>query len=250
MTIRHTPAACLAAVLLLLGLSLDAFAGSPTSSGATQQAQSWTWPLQPAPEVTAYFDPPSTPYGPGHLGVDLLGHPGQSVHATAAGTVSFAGQVAGKPVVVVDHGQERSTYEPVVAGVRRGDQVMTGQPIGTLVLMAGHCLPFACLHLGRRMDDTYLDPLHLLGGGPVRLLPRDTAMPVPASPDPPARYHTPILTPPPSLAPGPTAMLASTVVVVVMNGLEATRLARGRARASGLPLVQRPQARGWASVYA
>jgi len=221
MKIRHTVLASLTAVLLLLGLSLDAFADSPTAGSPTRaEGQQWTWPLQPEPDVVAYFDPPASPYGPGHLGVDLLGYPGQSVRATAAGTVSFAGQVAGKPVVVVDHGRERSTYEPVVAGVRRGDQVRSGQPIGTLVLTAGHCLPGACLHVGRKIGDTYLDPLELLGGGPVRLLPRHLPMPAPRFPAASVRT-TELSLPPPALTPGPAAILASTVVAAVMSGLEA-----------------------------
>ena len=31
------------------------------------------WPLQPEPEVVRPFDPPDSPYGAGHRGVDLLG---------------------------------------------------------------------------------------------------------------------------------------------------------------------------------
>jgi hypothetical protein len=104
--------------------------------------------------------------------VDLLGWPGQTVLSVAAGEVSFAGQVAGTPVVSVLHGGERSTYQPVVATVRRGELVARGQPIGSLSNLGGHCLPLTCLHLGRRAGDAYLDPLELLGGGPVRLLPR------------------------------------------------------------------------------
>jgi hypothetical protein len=130
------------------------------------------WPLAPRPEVVAGFDPPTTPYGPGHVGVDLLGWPGQPVTSVAAGFVTFAGRVAGIPVVSVQHGGERSTYQPVVAAVTRGDAVAAGQLIGTLSNAGSHCLPLTCLHLGRRLGETYLDPLELLGGGPVRLLPR------------------------------------------------------------------------------
>ena len=60
------------------------------------------WPLQPTPEVVRTFDPPSVLWGAGHRGVDLSGVLGQAVHAALLGRVSFAGQVAGKPVVVVD----------------------------------------------------------------------------------------------------------------------------------------------------
>lgn len=184
---RPVALSCLVVALTLIGASVGASARSSSTStraapSGSWQEPTWTWPLQPAPEVVAPFDPPSTPYGPGHLGVDLLGYAGQPVRATAGGTVSFAGQVAGKPVVVVDHGTERSTYEPVVAGVRRGAQVVAGQPIGTLVVATGHCPPQACLHLGRRVGDAYLDPLDLLGGGGVRLLPRERTTPGRAAP--------------------------------------------------------------------
>ena len=46
-----------------------------------------------------------------------------------------------------------------------------GDVVGVLDLPASHCFPRACLHWGWRRGDTYLDPLDLVGGGPVRLLP-------------------------------------------------------------------------------
>lgn len=103
--------------------------------------------------------------------MDLAGHPGQVVRTALPGTVAFAGSIAGKPVVTVVHGARRTTYEPVVATVAVGDTVSAGQPIGRLSVLHGHCLPAACLHWGLRRGDTYLDPLTLVGGGPVRLLP-------------------------------------------------------------------------------
>jgi murein DD-endopeptidase MepM/ murein hydrolase activator NlpD len=197
----------LTAVVAFLGLSLDAFAeaaaaphawsprttvtvgtavavapgtAGTVAAGKARDASTlsasasgdWQWPLAPRPEVVTGFDPPATPYGPGHVGVDLLGWPGQPVTSVAAGTVAFAGQVAGVPVVSVQHGSERSTYQPVVAAVARGDTVAAGQLIGALSNAGSHCLPLTCLHLGRRLGETYVDPLELLGGGPVRLLPR------------------------------------------------------------------------------
>jgi murein DD-endopeptidase MepM/ murein hydrolase activator NlpD len=131
------------------------------------------WPLRPEPEVVNGFDPPDSPYGAGHRGVDLLGSVGQPVHAAMAGTVTYAGVLAGRGVVVVDHGTTRTTYEPVAAAVHVGDPVPAGGVIGTLELTGSHCLPRACLHWGwiRNSDDAYLDPLLLVGAGPVRLLP-------------------------------------------------------------------------------
>jgi len=129
------------------------------------------WPLQPEPAVAAYFDPPSSPYGAGHRGVDLAGTAGQQVHAALGGTVTYAGLIAGRGVVVVDHGDTRTTYEPVTAVVDVGDPAPQGSAIGTLTLSGSHCFPSACLHWGWVDAEAYLDPLMLVDAGPVRLLP-------------------------------------------------------------------------------
>ncbi|HET8562049.1 MAG TPA: M23 family metallopeptidase [Marmoricola sp.] len=129
------------------------------------------WPLVPRPEVVAAFQPPSSPWGPGHRGVDLLGRPGEVVHAAAAGTVVFAAPLAGRGVVVVDHGSVRTTYEPVAATVHAGERVAEGAALGRLQTAMSHCFPRACLHWGLLRGTTYLDPLTLVGAGPVRLLP-------------------------------------------------------------------------------
>ncbi|WP_457207305.1 M23 family metallopeptidase [Nocardioides sp. P5_C9_2] len=129
------------------------------------------WPLDPRPEVVATFDPPDDPWGGGHRGVDLAGRIGQPVRAALPGEVVFAGRIAGKPVVSVSHGDTRTTYEPVVASVDVGTRIAAGGVLGVLDLPASHCFPRACLHWGWRRGDTYLDPLDLVGGGPVRLLP-------------------------------------------------------------------------------
>ncbi len=140
------------------------------------------WPLQPQPEVVRAFDPPDILFGVGHRGVDLAGSLGRPVLAALAGRVTFAGPLAGRGVVVVDHGATRTTYEPVAASVHVGQTVLRGERIGTLQLAGSHCLPQACLHWGWRRGDTYLDPLLLVGGGPIRLLPLWGADPVPRVP--------------------------------------------------------------------
>jgi murein DD-endopeptidase MepM/ murein hydrolase activator NlpD len=121
--------------------------------------------------VVRYFDPPDSPYGPGHRGVDLAGKLGQQVYAIGAGRVRFAGSVAGRGVVVLDHGRLRSTYQPVLATVRPGASVTAGQRIGILELVHSHCLPDPCLHLGVLRGHRYIDPLTLLGPRPVVLKP-------------------------------------------------------------------------------
>jgi murein DD-endopeptidase MepM/ murein hydrolase activator NlpD len=121
----------------------------------------------------AAYDPPESAYGAGHRGVDLAGTVGQPVRAALPGTIGFAGMIAGRPVVVIDHGDTRTTYEPVTTDLVRGSEVAAGDPIGALALPGSHCLPRACLHWGWLRGEVYLDPLLLVGGGPVRLLPLD-----------------------------------------------------------------------------
>jgi murein DD-endopeptidase MepM/ murein hydrolase activator NlpD len=129
------------------------------------------WPLQPLPRVVEGFDPPGNPWDAGHRGVDLAGTVGQAVHTALAGRVTFAGALAGRGVVVVDHGPTHTTYQPVAASVRVGEFLTRGQRLGSLELAGSHCFPEACLHWGWKRGSTYLDPLLLVGGGPIVLLP-------------------------------------------------------------------------------
>ncbi|HEY0638874.1 MAG TPA: M23 family metallopeptidase [Pseudonocardiaceae bacterium] len=133
---------------------------------------SFSWPLAGFPAVLRAFDAPTHPYGPGHRGVDLAGIPGQAVLSAAAGTVAFAGMVAGRPVVSVDHPNGlRTTYEPVTPGVTAGTPVDRGTPLGTLLPGHDGCTAPACLHWGVRRGTEYLDPLGLLGLPRIRLHP-------------------------------------------------------------------------------
>jgi len=125
----------------------------------------FAWPLHPTPPVVRSFDPPDTPFGAGHRGVDLGGRRGQPVLAASAGVVVYADKLAGRGVISIEHDAVRTTYEPVRAEVKVGDQVYEGQRIGTLE--SGHegCPEAACLHWGalRTVPELqYLDPLQLV----------------------------------------------------------------------------------------
>lgn len=137
----------------------------------------WVPPVAGPLDVRRAFDPPRTPYGPGHRGVDLRAPEGAVVRAAGAGRVSFAGLLAGRGVVVVVHGDLRTTYEPLAAGVSVGDRVAAGEPLG--LLERGHSPCGSCLHWGLRRgpgaDAPYLDPLSLLRRGPSVLLPLTAA---------------------------------------------------------------------------
>ncbi|MBB2990007.1 murein DD-endopeptidase MepM/ murein hydrolase activator NlpD [Mycolicibacterium iranicum] len=133
------------------------------------------WPLRPRPAVLRLFDAPSPNWQRGHRGVDLAGADGQPVYAAGDGTVVFAGELAGRSLVSVEHpGGLRTTYEPVRPSIRRGQLVAAGSPIG--VLLAGHAgCPGVCLHWGAMWGPAsradYVDPLGLVATTPVRLKP-------------------------------------------------------------------------------
>lgn len=153
-----------------------------------------TWPVAD-PTVVARFDPPVAAWSSGHRGVDLAARTGDVVRSMAAGTVLFAGTIAGKPVVSVGYpgpDRPRSTYEPVIPSVAVGQQVAEGAVLGTVAVIGGHCGGTrGCLHVGLRTDTRYLDPLTLVGRAPAVLKPPGTAVRRPPaavgrlSPDPP-----------------------------------------------------------------
>ena len=188
----------LATTLLVLGVLLPHAAVADTTPAPSHHG---AWPLQPRPPIASGFDPPAERWGRGHRGVDLLGHAGQQVHTVLAGRVTFAAPLAGRGVVVVDHGAFRTTYEPVAASAAVGQLVARGEVVGRLQRARSHCLPRACLHWGLRRGDTYLDPLTLVGAGPIRLLP--------LSPVPPGAVS--LLTPSTSVPASVTAPTRSTV---------------------------------------
>jgi murein DD-endopeptidase MepM/ murein hydrolase activator NlpD len=127
------------------------------------------WPLRGVPVVQRGFTAPALAWASGHRGVDLVATPGEPILAAASGTVAFAGSIAGKPVVSIDHGGVRTTYEPVITTLSLGERVVLGQVIGVLGT-GGHCRD--CLHWGLWEGRSYLDPLLLLGtrGGQLRLV--------------------------------------------------------------------------------
>jgi murein DD-endopeptidase MepM/ murein hydrolase activator NlpD len=154
-------------------------AGIRQEPGPSVPAVARFWPVGTRPAVLRGWEPPPTPYGPGHRGVDLAAPAGTAVRAVAAGRVSFAGRVAGRGVVSLEltgtgDPPLRTTYEPVRASVRKGDEVDAGELLGTVEPTGSHCS--ACLHWGVLRGDVYLNPLALLppwllGTGPSRLLP-------------------------------------------------------------------------------
>jgi murein DD-endopeptidase MepM/ murein hydrolase activator NlpD len=143
-------------VPLVLALVVAATLASPAGA-----VDGWAWPVT-GPVIRA-FDPPDSPFGAGHRGIDVAVPQGTVVAAAAPGTVSFAGPVGGNLFLTLDHGGGwESTFSWVSALlVRKGDVVAAGQPVA----LTGWGHPTATvphLHFGIKLDDVYLDPLTVL----------------------------------------------------------------------------------------
>jgi murein DD-endopeptidase MepM/ murein hydrolase activator NlpD len=124
----------------------------------------YAWPVEGP--VIRPFEPPESPYGAGHRGIDVAVPAGTVVRAAADGVVAFAGTVAGGRYVSIDHPDGvRSTYSWLSAiSVRAGDPVRRGDPVAASGL--GHPgVDPAHLHFGARYAGTYLDPMLLLQSG-------------------------------------------------------------------------------------
>ena len=122
--------------------------------------------VAPVPgEVVRAFEQPDGAYGPGHRGVDLAVATREPVRSAMAGTVRFAGPVAGETWVTVTHADGvETTYGGVAPSVTAGQQVEIGGRLG--MMRPGRRV----LDWGARIGRTYIDPLGLLAGWRVRLV--------------------------------------------------------------------------------
>lgn len=177
---RSLQGAILAVVVVALpagaagATNADAAARAPADAmsgpvGSAEIGDDWTWPVARPVLVIAQFLAPPTPYSAGHRGIDIATVVGAEVVAPAPGVVTFAGPVAGRDVIAIDHGEGLvSAIEPVSAGVGVGEHVGAGEPLG-LVATGGHC-DVRCVHFGVRLHGAYVSPLLLLGGVPRAVL--------------------------------------------------------------------------------
>ena len=135
--------------------------GGAASVAVPAPAQAWVWPV--TGPIIRGFDPPDSPYGSGHRGVDIAVALGTPVLAVAAGKITFAGPVGGRLFLTIDHGGGLdSTYSWLSSLVaRKGQTVAPGQVIARSGTgHPGSIVPH--LHFGVRLDGTYLDPLDYL----------------------------------------------------------------------------------------
>jgi murein DD-endopeptidase MepM/ murein hydrolase activator NlpD len=143
---------------------------SPVGAAGTASLDShgWRWPVD-AFRLARPFEAPAHEYGPGHRGVDLALEGPQAVRAPADGLIAFAGPVAGRGVLTIDHGDGLvTTLEPVAAVVTAGATVERGETVATLA-EGGHT-PQGMLHFGVRLHGDYINPQLLLGGVPRAVL--------------------------------------------------------------------------------
>jgi len=168
-----TSAVVAAALAVAVGVTPWSPASGVQATLVTPDVPLYRRPLDPPTHVLRGFDPPPRPWLAGHRGVDLSAADGATVRSPASGVVTFSGDVAGRGVVTVLHGDgRRSSLEPVTASVVEGTRVAAGDPLGTLTGDAHGGVPGGpALHWGVREDDRYVDPWDLLAGtGPVVLL--------------------------------------------------------------------------------
>ena len=152
--------------VVVIALMLVAGTTSPSrlavAADGVVGAADWAWPV--VGPIIDPFDPPDSPFGAGHRGIDIATPAGTVVVAPEAATVAFSGKVGGQLFVTLDHGGGlESTYSWLSATlVKRNDVVARGQPIARSG--AGHAgkAP-AHLHLGVKLTDVYQDPLAYLG---------------------------------------------------------------------------------------
>lgn len=114
-------------------------------------------PVTAAPVDGAVVEP-FAPVGryAGHWGIDFAAPLGTDVRAPVGGTVSFAGSVAGRLSVSIDHGRGMVTSLSYLSEVlvRRGQRVVVGETVAHSGVAHGR----DAVHLSLRIDGTYVDP--------------------------------------------------------------------------------------------
>ena len=120
----------------------------------------WHWPTQGPQSVVRDFRAPSSPWGPGHRGLDLAAS-GPEIFAPTRAWVSFSGLVATRGVLTLRTPDGALiSMEPVESLVNLGDQVEAGDLIA--LIQPGHC-PQLCVHLGLREGGEYRSARRELG---------------------------------------------------------------------------------------
>lgn len=140
-----------------------------TTRESASLPKNYSCPLSSCQVVRA-FSPGKHNWDAGHRGVDLAASFFMPVYAPQQGKVVYSGQLVNRKVLSISHPENiRTTYEPVLPLVQKGEEVQRGQLIA--VVVGKHCGMSICLHWGAKTaPDNYLNPWLLLAKKRVRLL--------------------------------------------------------------------------------
>lgn len=140
-----------------------------TTRESASLPKNYSCPLSSCQVVRA-FSPGKHNWDAGHRGIDLAASFFMPVYAPQQGKVIYSGQLVNRKVLSISHPENiRTTYEPVLPLVQKGEEVQRGQLIA--VVVRKHCGMSTCLHWGAKTaPDNYLNPWLLLAKKRVRLL--------------------------------------------------------------------------------
>lgn len=157
---------CALVIVLALVLSVVAVGAQPLDHTAPVSQPAPAVPQTHEPPVDAPivdpYRPPPQPWLPGNRGIEYGPTTGQLVRASASGTVTFAGPVAGNLFVTIAHDATLRTTVGFLSEVlvASGEEVAQGQ----VIARAG-----ATLHFSARRNGIYLDPATLFQRYEVRV---------------------------------------------------------------------------------
>lgn len=167
------PLGVIAALLMLVSVIVGGIPSQSASAGAAPPSADlsslgWVWPAS-AFRLARPYVAPAHEYAPGHRGIDLALPEGMPVRAPADGVVAFAGSVAGRGILTIDHGDGLvTTLEPVQSLLTAGSTVRRGEDVAALGV-GGHA-EAGQLHFGVRLNGSYINPMLLLDGVPRAVL--------------------------------------------------------------------------------
>lgn len=129
----------------------------------------WVLPVAEPTRIIRPFDLPGGEYQAGHRGVDIHTKEGADIFAPTNGEISYVGVVVDRPLVSLRVSDNVVlSLEPVDSPLHLGASVQAGDKIGELAEQL-HCST-PCVHLGVRVQGSYINPLRFLAHRP-QLLP-------------------------------------------------------------------------------
>ncbi len=177
-------ACCSSLVAFGIGSNAAAMVGHsstrPVAASVATDTKQNHWIRPVSGPVVRQFVAPSTPYGPGHRGIDIQTAMGSPVTAAGSGRVVFSGLVAGDMHVTIQHlpsGWLTGYSNLGSRSVRTGQKVRAGDEIGRSGGQLRQHSP-SVVHFALRIDGQYRDPELLFWAGArvrVRLAPISTS---------------------------------------------------------------------------